>query len=609
MFPSGHVSSEKFQLGNRRLHIFAAACQDKDDASSFGFFLELTTTDPIVVDFEFAARANPLGMFQVWGINLSEFSFPISMGHRHVFSPSYMFETDNDQRWDLIEHQYAPDSGDAESSSLAYPANNMSIDGDHCSTPAPVSNAYSSLAHNAQNLYYQQDTSGPSNLPTGHESYENIASSSNYNRRPIHEDDNERWQYKRKSPANTNRYTSSSGDNNNNNNNNNNSGSYHMSTNRWDEAQNMGIFHTRWEHPNVKRGHEGESSVRNVRSRAAPNMLSNGYYTTSRPMDVSSGGSMREREREPTYMSSSSSHSHESNPFLIGSSSSSENGIITRNNHVQSTQVQSVRGARIHYIQRSSSLQSGHSDDRWQLNTESCSSAHIRPNILWRSSDRNAQAMISDERYRPFSEEVDFHDPPEPDGLMIMDRSAFGSRNAFDYHRDMRLDIDDMSYEELLALGERIGSVSTGLSDNLIAKCLRESTYSSSDQTQAEEKCVICLEEYADMDDVGMLKGSKVVVRGRPVVFDEAKMREVLLNGLVCSHPDPMVRPTMRNVVQMLVGEAVVLVVSRAKPTISYSTSHLLLNLQDNMSDLNGIVTLSGSSSEHSYDDGALDLV
>ncbi|KAK1426082.1 hypothetical protein QVD17_14750 [Tagetes erecta] len=93
--------------------------------------------------------------------------------------------------------------------------------------------------------------------------------------------------------------------------------------------------------------------------------------------------------------------------------------------------------------------------------------------------------------------------------------------------------------------------------------------------------------------------------------FDEAEMRKVLLIGLVCSHPDPMVRPTMRTVVQMLVGEAVVPIVSRAKPTISYSTSHLLLNLQDSMSDLNGIVTVSASSSEHSYDDdeGALDLV
>ncbi|XWS59702.1 hypothetical protein CRYUN_Cryun08bG0144500 [Craigia yunnanensis] len=58
--------------------------------------------------------------------------------------------------------------------------------------------------------------------------------------------------------------------------------------------------------------------------------------------------------------------------------------------------------------------------------------------------------------------------------------------------------------------------------------------------------------------------------------LDEAEMRRVLLVGLACSHPDPLARPTMRGVVQMLVGEAEVPIVSRAKPSMSFSTSHLL---------------------------------
>ncbi|KAL3536295.1 hypothetical protein ACH5RR_004756 [Cinchona calisaya] len=85
--------------------------------------------------------------------------------------------------------------------------------------------------------------------------------------------------------------------------------------------------------------------------------------------------------------------------------------------------------------------------------------------------------------------------------------------------------------------------------------------------------------------------------------FDEAEMRRVLLVGLACSHPDPMARPTMRGVVQMLVGEAEVPLVPRAKPYLNFSTSHLLLNLQDSVSDLNGLITLSTSSSEHSFTD------
>uniref|UniRef100_A0A2P2MY10 Uncharacterized protein n=1 Tax=Rhizophora mucronata TaxID=61149 RepID=A0A2P2MY10_RHIMU len=75
-------------------------------------------------------------------------------------------------------------------------------------------------------------------------------------------------------------------------------------------------------------------------------------------------------------------------------------------------------------------------------------------------------------------------------------------------------------------------------------------------------------------------------------------MRRVLLVGLACSHPDPLARPTMRGVVQMLVGEAEVPIVPRAKPTMSFSTSHLLLSLQDSVSDCNEIISLSTCSTE-----------
>ncbi|CAN4117035.1 unnamed protein product [Withania somnifera] len=86
--------------------------------------------------------------------------------------------------------------------------------------------------------------------------------------------------------------------------------------------------------------------------------------------------------------------------------------------------------------------------------------------------------------------------------------------------------------------------------------------------------------------------------------FDEQEMTRVLLVGLACSHPDPIARPTMRGVVQMLVGEAEVPIVPRAKPAMSFRTSHLLMTLQDSVSDLNGVITLSTSSSENSLNSG-----
>jgi hypothetical protein len=46
--------------------------------------------------------------------------------------------------------------------------------------------------------------------------------------------------------------------------------------------------------------------------------------------------------------------------------------------------------------------------------------------------------------------------------------------------------------QELLALEERIGYVSTGLPDDRISKCLKETTYYTSNKSQSDS-CVICM--------------------------------------------------------------------------------------------------------------------
>ncbi|KAL7594324.1 uncharacterized protein LOC111893058 [Lactuca sativa] len=496
------------------------------------------------------------------------------MGHRHLFSPSYMLETENDQSWNLTEHPYMHTARNvtSESTSLIYP-DNMSIDGaqyTHCNH-TPISTPYSSLPNNLQLPNYQQNGIGPSDLsmhtsssyiPT--EDYRNQASSSNYNgtNNPFNEDlFNARGHYKRKSPGVPDTNNGSSSD-------------VTMLTEPWQETPSINFLHAPWDYNNNTTNPDhringnnslsiGESS-RNVRSRGMFDLetnssrthltsnLSRDYFTTSRPMDVSAPMDLNglTRDWNPTVHESSSLNC-ELNPFLEGNSNPSSsldiaqqqqqqqnnnnNNLVTRNNHVlenfQSTS--SVRGIRSNYSQRpgstfrvsstSSNLRLGHNtDEGLQLATSNYSSRNLRPSsssfssstssssstIGWHSSnnDRSGRARLSNERYRSFSG-VNFHDRPQPEGLVIVDRSGFyGSRNPFDQHRDMRLDIDDMSYEELLALGERIGSVATGLPDHLISKCIQESIYCSSDQIQDEATCVICLEEYANMDDIGMLK-------------------------------------------------------------------------------------------------------
>ncbi|KAE8661049.1 RING/U-box domain-containing protein [Hibiscus syriacus] len=306
----------------------------------------------------------------------------------------------------------------------------------------------------------------------------------------------------------------------------------------------------------------GEGSMRNVRSRPALNLESNQVrnhlssnpsytnYSTSQPVDRSSSVDLAgqssnalSREWEWGHLRMSPIHgsiqasdpgvfNHETNHFLGGSSAmnssveveglqhdfiSGRNPILPQSFHGSSTQ--SVRGIRTNYSHRStpafrassSSVQLGHAgppDEGIQIVAGSYSSRHPRPlsAITWRNNDRIGRSRVFNDRYRPPADDAAFHERFSSEGFMIADHPAFsGSRNMFDQHRYMRLDIDNMSYEELLALGERIGSVNTGLSDDSISKCLTETIYCS-DQIQDESSCVICLEEYKDLDEVGALK-------------------------------------------------------------------------------------------------------
>ncbi|KAF1858962.1 hypothetical protein Lal_00000784 [Lupinus albus] len=91
--------------------------------------------------------------------------------------------------------------------------------------------------------------------------------------------------------------------------------------------------------------------------------------------------------------------------------------------------------------------------------------------------------------------------------VMMLNQSMFpGIADIHDRHRDMRLDVDNMSYEELLALEERIGNVSTGLNEDTISKHLKQKKYSVEKGSQHEaEPCCICQEEYKDGDNMGSL--------------------------------------------------------------------------------------------------------
>ncbi|KAL6521030.1 hypothetical protein OROGR_017599 [Orobanche gracilis] len=347
------------------------------------------------------------------------------------------------------------------------------------------------------------------------------------------------------------------------------SSSNHLPAEPCQEKQNTDSYHAHWEYPpsygaNNSLSIGGEGTMRNIRSRDAVALetdLARTHSFTSWPSDQSNSvdfwgqssnvsSSEWNRNHVPSgaahgmiFGSESSFFSHDAyslNTMNGHPNSSSDirsypNDVTFSRNHVPQNVSnhlnQSVRGVRSGYGQRSTPTSWASSinfrprhvaaSDEVQHIAESYPSRHPQPfsNLRLHNTDRHVRTCISSDRYRYFTEAASFRDrlTSEDDGifipewgLMVVDRNAlYGSRTFFDQHRGMRLDIDNMSYEELLALGERIGSVSTGLSDGLISKCLTESIYCSSDMSQYEGTCVICLEEYENMDDVGTLRGCR----------------------------------------------------------------------------------------------------
>ncbi|KAK6931541.1 Zinc finger, RING-type [Dillenia turbinata] len=83
--------------------------------------------------------------------------------------------------------------------------------------------------------------------------------------------------------------------------------------------------------------------------------------------------------------------------------------------------------------------------------------------------------------------------------------------NEYDHYGNWRLDVDNMTYEELLELSDRIGYVGSGLREEEIASCLSRSKFSILDsfashfKTVEGWKCSICQEEYVAHDELGKL--------------------------------------------------------------------------------------------------------
>ncbi|KAL5800241.1 hypothetical protein ACOSQ4_033125 [Xanthoceras sorbifolium] len=144
------------------------------------------------------------------------------------------------------------------------------------------------------------------------------------------------------------------------------------------------------------------------------------------------------------------------------------------------------------------------SENSLQFHSESYSSRYSLSVGGWHCTHQDPRSRAAVERFELLSNAVNAQD--QMDQMMMNPSLFYASRDLFDQYRDMRLDIDNMNYEELLSLGESIGNARTGLSNNVISKCLVKATYSTVDDNKKEGPCVICQEDFSDMEEVATIK-------------------------------------------------------------------------------------------------------
>ncbi|XP_062206582.1 probable E3 ubiquitin-protein ligase HIP1 [Phragmites australis] len=96
----------------------------------------------------------------------------------------------------------------------------------------------------------------------------------------------------------------------------------------------------------------------------------------------------------------------------------------------------------------------------------------------------------------------------EEEIMMFQTRVLLGGMSMYDRYQDWRLDVDNMTYEELLELEDRIGYVNTGLREDEITRSLRKvknPAFGSFRLTEMERKCSICQEEFEANEEMGRL--------------------------------------------------------------------------------------------------------
>ncbi|XP_002976040.2 probable E3 ubiquitin-protein ligase HIP1 isoform X2 [Selaginella moellendorffii] len=151
------------------------------------------------------------------------------------------------------------------------------------------------------------------------------------------------------------------------------------------------------------------------------------------------------------------------------------------------------------FRQQGGQVSSSGDNNQWSTPTMASGWEYHRPRLM---AEGLAKILLALER-------VENDEELTHELLMLEATVLFGGMAVHDRHSDWRMDVDNMTYEELLALEEKMGNVSIGVSEERIAhglqKC-RFSTLFAGCGQDGELKCSICQEEYRNGEQLGRIE-------------------------------------------------------------------------------------------------------
>ncbi|KAH9611961.1 hypothetical protein KSS87_001824 [Heliosperma pusillum] len=133
------------------------------------------------------------------------------------------------------------------------------------------------------------------------------------------------------------------------------------------------------------------------------------------------------------------------------------------------------------------------------------------PHILeMMAAEINSSRQTSEPDHSDDDEMMNFHREAQANLMDLMFDDPSPHPLAMLHHlipRRDAADVDQMSYEELLALGDEIGRVRAGLSEETIMANMRRRNYGcgTSEPSASPEPCPICREVYAAGESIGVL--------------------------------------------------------------------------------------------------------